>query len=320
MTMPAPAPPADEAGGRIPVLWNRGAGRKAGLPTNVDLAEDELAALFERAGVAIELIPTDSEDDAVERTRTAVAKGAPAVIAAGGDGTVRTVARTLVGMAAEAGGADRVPPLGILPLGSVMNVARSLSIPRDLDEAARVVGQGTVRTIDALEAAGETFFEGVAVGLHAELFAEGTAFDEGDAVAPLRAVWTAFRYQPSRLTLHLDGDRRLRTRALVLSVSNGPYTGIGFTVAPGARLDDGLLDVRVFERFSRWELARHFLAIVAGRRSYEPRVETFRAATVRIESASPLRVRADGEAIGETPVDLRVLPHALRVLAPATTG
>jgi diacylglycerol kinase family enzyme len=81
-------------------------------------------------------------------------------------------------------------------------------------------------------------------------------------------------------------------------------------------MDDGLLDVRVFERFSRCELLRHFVSIAAGRRRYEPRITTFRAETVRIRSASPLRVRADGEDAGWTPVVVGVRRHALRVIVP----
>ena len=86
------------------------------------------------------------------------------------------------------------------------------------------------------------------------------------------------------------------------SISNGPFAGLGFTVAPGARLDDGLLDVRVFERFSRWELVRHFWSIAAGRRRYEPRVRTLRSATVqpprREPAARPRRRRGGGHDAG----------------------
>ena len=237
-------------------------------------------------------------------------------MAAGGDGTFHTVARRLL----ELGGDDpaAMPPLGILPLGSVMNVARSLDIPRDLEGAVRVIAEGHERSIDVGEVVGwGPFLEAVAVGLHAELFAEAAALDAGDARAPFRAIRTALSYQPSRLTLELDEGRTVRTRALVTSISNGPFAGLGFTVAPGARLDDGLLDVRVFERFSRWELVRHFWSIAAGRRRYEPRVRTLRSATVSLRGASPLRVRADGEEVGTTPVELRVRPGALRVIAPA---
>jgi diacylglycerol kinase (ATP) len=304
------------AGHRPIVIWNPAAGRKVGMPTNVDLDEAGVRALFAGAGLGIELCPTTSEEEAVAVVARAVAGGdAQPIVAAGGDGTFRTVARALLDVGAE--DPETLPPLGILPLGSVMNVARSLDIPRDLEAAVRVIADGHVRTIDVGEVVGwGPFLEAVAVGIHAELFAEAAALDAGDARAPLRAIRTALGYRPSRLTLELDEGRTLRTRALVTSISNGPFAGIGFTVAPGARLDDGLLDVRVFERFSRWELMRHFWAIAAGRRRYEPRVRTLRSATVRLRGASPLRVRADGEEVGTTPVELRVRPAALRVIAP----
>ncbi|HKF85874.1 MAG TPA: YegS/Rv2252/BmrU family lipid kinase [Candidatus Limnocylindrales bacterium] len=296
------------------VVWNAAAGRKVGLPTNVDLDEDGVRDLFATAGLEIDLCATSSENEAADAVRDA-ARGRQPIVAAGGDGTVRSVARTL--MDASAGDPGSVPALGILPLGSVMNLARSLSIPRELPAAIEIIASGNVRAIDVGEVVGwGPFFEAVAVGLHAELFAEGAALDAGDPVAPLRAIVTALRYQPSRMTLDLDQGRAIRTRALVTSISNGPFTGIGFTVAPAARLDDGLLDVRVFERFSRWELLRHFWSIAAGRRRYEPRVRTVRSSAVVLRSATPLDVRADGEVAGTTPIELRVRPGALRVIAP----
>jgi diacylglycerol kinase (ATP) len=303
--------------GRGPiVVWNPAAGRKVGLPTNVELDEAGVRALFASAGLEIELCQTSSEDEATAAVQQAVAAGdGRPIVAAGGDGTFRAVAGALL----ELGGGDPdgVPPLGILPLGSVMNVVRSLGIPRELEGAVRVIAEGHVRAIDVGEVVGwGPFFEGVAVGLHAELFAEASAFDAGDRLAPFRAIRTALAYQPSRLTLELDEGQVVRTRALITSVSNGPFAGLGFTVAPGARLDDGLLDVRVFERFSRWELVRHFWSIAAGRRRYEPRVRTFRSATIRLRGARPLRVRADGEEVGTTPAELRVMPGGLRVIAP----
>jgi len=296
------------------VVWNAAAGRKVGLPTNVDLDEDGVRDLFATAGLEIDLCATSSENEAADAVRDA-ARGRQPIVAAGGDGTVRSVARTL--MDASGGDPGSVPALGILPLGSVMNLARSLSIPRELPAAIEIIASSNVRAIDVGEVVGwGPFFEAVAVGLHAELFAEGAALDAGDPVAPLRAIVTALRYQPSRMTLDLDQGRAIRTRALVTSISNGPFTGIGFTVAPAARLDDGLLDVRVFERFSRWELLRHFWSIAAGRRRYEPRVRTVRSSAVVLRSATPLDVRADGEVAGTTPIELRVRPGALRVIAP----
>jgi diacylglycerol kinase (ATP) len=320
--VPADPGAADHARPRPWVILNATAGRKAGIATNEPTTPEDVEALFTALGLDVVVHATTSEEQAVTTVLDAVAEGCPAVVAAGGDGTFGLVARTLMAAAGDAGNAvrtgaaDALPDLGILPLGSAMNVARSLQIPRDLAAAASIIVAGHARAIDVGElAGGRAFFEALAIGLHAELFAEAAAFDEGDWSAALRAAWTAVRYRPSRMTLHLD-DATIGTRALVVSVSNAPYTGIGFTVAPDARLDDGRFDVRIFERFSRLELLRHFGSIALGRRRYEPRVRTYRSRHVRIESAAPLRVRMDGDDAGETPVEAVVRPAALRVLVP----
>lgn len=319
---PAPAPRVPGDAGTPPaprprpwVILNASAGRKAGIATNEATTPEDIEALFTALGSEVVVHATTSEEEAVATVLDAVAAGCPAVVAAGGDGTFGLVARTLLSAAGPHDG-DLLPDLGVLPLGSAMNVARSLGIPRDLAAAASIIVAGHASSIDVGElAGGPVFFEALAIGLHAELFAEAAAFDEGDWAAPLRGAWTALRYRPSRLTLHLDGTA-ITTRALVVSVSNAPYTGLGFTVAPDARLDDGRFDVRIFERFSRLELLRHFGSIALGRRRYEPRVRTYRSRSVTVESATPLRIRVDGDDAGETPVEATVRPSALRVLVP----
>jgi diacylglycerol kinase (ATP) len=106
----------------------------------------------------------------------------------------------------------------------------------------------------------------------------------------------------------------------MVAVSNGPYLGLGMTVAPGARLDDGKFDVRVFRRFSKWELLRHLASIAFGRRRYAPQVTTHRSASVRITSSHPLPARADSADLSETPVTYRTRAASLRVVVPAAPG
>lgn len=299
---------------RALVIWNDTAGSKLGLPTNEQPDEDRLRTVLADAGVDAEIRATESVEQATAVVREAAA-GDRMIVSAGGDGTLRVVATALL----EAPG-DPVskPPIGILPLGSVMNVARSLDIPRELAGAAAVLGTGRERAIDVGVVDGHgPFFEGVAIGLHAELFAAAADLDDGDATAPLRAIATALRYRPSRITLEPVDGPAIRTKALVVSVANGPYLGLAFTLAPGARMDDGLLDVRVFERFSRWDLLRHFWAIAAGKRRYEPRVRTIRTASLRVDAQPAMHAGADGGDVGETPTTIRVLPAAIRILVPA---
>ena len=294
---------------RIRAIYNPNAGSKGGIPTN-QTSEAAVRGAMDRHGLGDELVVTGSEEEAVSATREAADQGYAIVAAAGGDGTVGAVACELLG---------RETALGVLPLGSVMNVARMLDIPRDLDGAAAVIAGRSVRTIDIGEAKGTLFFEGGSVGLNAAVFREAQRVDAGHYPALFAAIGTLVRYRPPRMVIHLD-DRVLTTRALAVAVANGPYTGLGFAVAPDARLDDGLFDVVVFSRFSRTELLRHFAAIAFGRRRFSPKTVTYRSTRVRVEGVHPLPCRADAHDLGTTPVEYVVRHAALRVVVPEPEG
>jgi diacylglycerol kinase (ATP) len=294
---------------RIRVIWNGNAGNKGGIPANV-VTEERMREVMARARLGDELVATATSDDARAQAADAVSRGYDLVVAAGGDGTVGTVAERLLGTRTA---------LGILPLGTVMNIARSLGIPRDLDQAADVIATGNIREIDVGEVGGKPFFEAASVGLNAALFREAQRFEDGAWSSIVRTAWVAFRYRPARMTIELE-DRQIRTRALMVTVSNGPYTGAAMTVAPDASLDDGTFDVRIFRRFSKARLLRHLVSIAFGRYRYAPEVDTDRSRVVRIESASPLPARADSRDLGTTPVEFVTRPHALRVVVPAGSG
>jgi diacylglycerol kinase (ATP) len=233
------------------------------------------------------------------------------VVAAGGDGTIGAIAEELL---------DTASALGVLPLGTVMNVPRMLGLSRDLEEAAAALASGTIRCIDTGQADGRTFFEAASVGMNAAMFREANRFERGDWLSIARTIWVALRYRPARMRLELDGERVVQTRALMAVIANGPYTGAGMTVAPDARIDDGRFDVRVFRGFSKPELLRHLASIAFGRRRYTPHVSTFRAAAVRVTSAHPLPTRADSHDLGTTPLEVRIRPGVLRVVSPEATG
>lgn len=286
------------------VIWNPDAGKKVRGPAP-GTTEAKLREILDNHGVTAQIIATKSEDDARKAVRDAVAAGHEIIVAAGGDGTIGLVGRELIGKTDVA--------LGILPLGSVMNVPRMLGLPRDLEQAAAAIVAGGTRLIDVGEANGVTFFEAASVGMHAAIFSAAQRIEDGDLGSPLRAVRIAFRYQPSRMTVEMD-DETVNTRALMVAVSNGPYMGLAMTVAPEARLDDGRFDVRVFSRFSKFELVRHLVSIAFGRRRYEPRATTYRSAKVRITSARPLPCRADANDLGTTPIECVCQHAALRVI------
>ena len=303
MTRRAPAAEAGRAR-RIRFVWNR-TPAPSGTSTN-SASEEQLRDLMSRHGLGDELIATGSDEEAIGAARDAVTKGYDVVVGAGGDGTVGTVGFQLLRTATA---------LGILPLGSAMNVARSLGIPRDLEDAAAILERGHVRSIDVGEANGQPFLEVGSVGLNAAIFGEAQRFDKGEYSSFFSLIATLIRFRPARMRIVMD-DRIVTTSALMIAVANAPFTGIGFTLAPHARLDDGLFDVRVFDHFSKWELIRHLASIMAGRRAYSPKIRTYRSRRVRIEARHSRPVRVDARDLGTTPVHFEVLPRVLRVVAP----
>jgi diacylglycerol kinase (ATP) len=290
----------------IVVIWNEGAGTKAGVSTS-SITEDELRELMLRNRLGNRLVRTETPGEAQAAASAAVAEGTDVVVAAGGDGTVGAIAEVLLGTDTA---------LAILPLGSVMNIARSLGLPRDVHDAAGIVADGEIHAMDVGSTGRGPFYEVGSVGMNAAMFREAQRFDDGDPWSILRTIWVALRYRPARMELRLD-DRVVRTRALIVTVANGPYMGIGMSVAPDARLDDGLFDVRVFRGFSKWELLRHLGSIAFGRHRYDPHVSTYRSRRVEVTSARPLPCRADSHDLGTTPMTFEVRPAALRVVIPA---
>ena len=296
----------------IQVLVNPVAGGKIAsgpaLGTESELEPEALAAAFQSRGLDVDVHPLGPDDHAGELARAAVTRGADVVVG-GGDGTVGQVAAALTGT-------DAV--LGILAMGSFNNIARGIGLPERLDEALDVIARGSASPIDVGAAVrdGEErfFFEAAGVGIDAAGFGAVQLTTRHGFWRGLRAAWRALRWKRRRMVIELDGRRRVRTAALVVTVSNGPYYGFGFTVADSADLADGLFEVSIFRRMGKIDLIRHFAAVARGRRQFEPRIRQERAARVRIWGLHrSLPAHADGQLIGTTPADFEVRAGALKV-------
>jgi diacylglycerol kinase (ATP) len=107
----------------------------------------------------------------------------------------------------------------------------------------------------------------------------------------------------------------INVKAIAVVVANAPFTGLGLNLAPDAELDDGCFDIRVFRRYSRTELLRHFWSIAFGRRAYAPEVDGYRAHRVSVETRG-IPCRADDFDLPPSPLDLVVRAGILRVVAP----
>ena len=246
---------------------------------------------------------------ATELGEHAVREGYGAVLVAGGDGTVGNAARALVGTKVV---------LGILPFGTYMNIARSVGVPRDDHRAAaQVIADGNIRAVDVGQVGETVFFEAAGIGMDADAFTAGRAVQRGDHGFAIAALGALIRRRSVRVRIDVDG-RIHSQRILQAVVSNGPWYGWGFEAAPGARVDDGKLDLLVFGD-GKLRVLREMIAAFIDR-DRPARGRRYRGARITLSATSELRVHADGAIVGSLPQTFIVRPKALKVYAPRTKG
>jgi diacylglycerol kinase (ATP) len=269
----------------------------------------------ELEGYELEWITTQSSGDATEAARE---WHSGLLIVVGGDGTISEVVNGL----GKAGFPQGVT-LAILPAGTGNDLAMTLAIPDDPDEAAAVLRQNRVRTLDVVrvrsEGIGEQFFINVATGgMGAEVSgaADGEMKNRWGKLTYLRATLEVARqYEAIEVTLTLDGEER-RLRAVNLAIGNCRYTGSGWLAAPRANPEDGLLDLVVIEDVGVQEVLKLSPTVLAASDYLDKEGVFFaRAREIRVESSpGSLEFTVDGEVIGDEPAVFAVIPRALKVI------
>lgn len=280
------------------LIVNPAAGKRTAADGDLERAAEILTA----AGFALDRVETTADVSSADLARGAARDGYEACIVAGGDGTVAPAAAALIGSQTV---------LGILPFGSVMNIAHGLGFPLAPIEAAERIATQRVHAIDAGEVNGEMFFEIAGVGLDAELFGAARHAERGswrDALDRIRR-WATHGTHVVRVTV--DGEMH-RHRVMQLVVFNCPYYGWSLPLAPAARMDDGRLDVAAFPRLGRLALIRALFQLWRVRRLPVVPVR-YTGREIRIASDEPLSVHADGRIAGALPVTITCRPAALRV-------
>jgi len=257
-----------------------------------------------------------------DSARRAIAKKPDALVVVGGDGMVSLGVNLL---------AHTRVPLGIIPSGTGNDMARGLGIPVGNTEAAiealvdalarpaRAIDAGRIRHLDS-ETGEETttwFASVLSAGFDAIVNerANRLRHPRGKSRYLVALVIELARLRPIRYRLVLDGVETV-TDAALIAVGNNQSIGGGMRVTPNAVVDDGLFDVLVVTPLSRIAFMRVFPRVFAGTHLTDPRVTVHRAKHVRIE-ADNVAAYADGERVSLLPVDVEIVPGALRVLMPS---
>lgn len=295
----------DEMRERMMILWNPAAG-------SAEKATWLQSELESRAACSIRTV--GSRDEIMRQVEQAAAQGYDLIVAAGGDGTVNAVVNGLAETGSEL-------PLAILPLGTGNDLARTLAIPEDPQDAVELLTVGQVRRIDRVRVESESrrvyYVNMGSAGFSGEVL-EWTTEEVKKwwgGLAYLRgAVEMMGDMKSYQCLISLDGEPVIVEKLLNVVLANGRTTSRGMLLAPRANPEDGLLEVLLIRADGIADLALLASQYFAGRHLESDIVIYRQASRVQIQADPPMAFSLDGDLVTDEPVTVTVEKHALPVV------
>lgn len=249
---------------------------------------------------------------AAELAKAAVARGEKCIVAVGGDGTLREIAQALVNT-------DCV--LGILPAGSGNDLVKTLGIPTTPEEGMDLLLNGEVRAMDACLANETLFFNIAGIGFDVEVLSRTDVYKEKlrlNGMLPyVLGIVSALAHRPAmQLSYHANGETH-SMKSVIFSVGNGMFFGGGMKALPDANVYDGNFDISAVRYPPFFRFLSLLPKFIKGTHVGEPEVHYFRTDEITVESSEEFTIELDGERVEKTPVSFKILPGALKVIAPA---
>lgn len=233
------------------------------------------------------------------------------VIIGGGDGTISSAARCLY---------EAKLPFAILPLGTANDLARSLDIPADIEQAFDIIVHNERRSIDLGCVNEHLFFNVANIGLGVHITHELTqeVKKTWGVLGYLKALASALdRTEKFTAELVIDGQRQ-KTRSIHLGVGNGRFYGGGNVIDDACTIDNGLLSLFSIKPQGFWELLSLAPLLRSGKQNQAKRTFTARAKRIEVKTRRAMEIHADGEPVSHTPAVFTIIPGALQVIAPKT--
>lgn len=264
---------------------------------------------LEQGGIATTL-ETFEHLPEIARDIVRLRETADLVIVCGGDGSVSSAA--LAAMESRL-------PLGIIPMGTANDLARTLDLPLEPAEAAAVIADGATRPVDVGTVNGHAFFNVASIGLSSDL-AQGLDPElkkrfgrVGYALAAAKVLTKASTFAATII----EKGRATQVETYQIAIGNGRLYGGGNVVEQDAEIDDGSLDLYSLELKNVWKLALMLRSFRSGTHGAWQEVRTAKSTAFTIETRKPMPVNADGEIVTATPALFKVHPQAIAIFAPA---
>ena len=231
------------------------------------------------------------------------------VIVGGGDGTLNAVVDVLL---------ETQLPLGIIPLGTANDLARTLGIPNSIAEACRIIAEGNLKYIDLGWVNNKYFFNVASLGLSVKI-TQKLSKGLKRRLGILAYAWTALQVlsktRPFTAMIRVDGQN-IKVKTLQIAVGNGRYYGGGMPIAHDAQIDDQRLDLYSLEIQHWWQIFPLLWTLPRGQQGLLSWVRTLKGKEIQIQTRKPHSINTDGEITSTTPAMFRVIPAALGVYIP----
>jgi len=231
------------------------------------------------------------------------------VIVGGGDGTLNAMVDVLV---------ETQLPLGIIPLGTANDLARTLGIPNSIAEACRIIAEGNLKYIDLGWVNNKYFFNVASLGLSVKITQK---LNKGlkRRLGILAYAWTALQVlsktRPFTAMIGIDGQN-IKVKTLQIAIGNGRYYGGGMPIAHDAQIDDQRLDLYSLEIEHWWQIFPLLWTLPRGQQGLLSWVRTLNGKEIQIQTRKPHSINTDGEITSTTPAMFRVIPAAIGVYIP----
>lgn len=273
----------------------------------------EIQDLFLGKNISVDIQYTKAQGHGVDIVRVADFSNYDGVVAAGGDGTLFEVINGYYQNRSE----EKIP-IGIIPIGTGNAFSRDLGIEiGEWRKAVEIIAGRQTKKFDVGKFQTDNkeyyYLNILGFGFVADVVFSAQAFKKiGETAYSLAVFRQLIKLKSYKLKMNLDG-KRIERENIFTEISNTRYTGVSFLMAPGAKIDDGLLDITLLNRCSRLRLLQLFPTIFKGQHIHQPEVETFQAKKISIQTDIPKILTPDGELFGLTPIEVECLAQDIEV-------
>jgi len=282
----------------------------------------QISSYLNKYNLSYEYCFTEYPFHAIELTSTALGKGFRNFIGVGGDGTMNEIVNGIFRQ-------KEIPAteitLGTITVGTGNDWGRMFDMPSGYEESVKIISEGKTTLHDAglcIYNEGEKeirrFFINIAgLGFDALVVKRTNRQKErgkkGKAIYMWNLLMSLIVYRHVHTDVEIDGNR-ISNETFTISIGIGKYSGGGMMQTPHALHDDGLFDITIIKRIGKGEVIRNLKRLYDGSIYDHPKIEWYRGKNIRINSDPKIHAEADGESLGHSPIEFRIIPKCINVV------